>query len=99
MPTVLDAISEKAFESQVKDIAHLFRWLYYHTHRSQFSPAGFPDCLFVRGSEPPIYAELKSMKGKLGPEQRRWLLALVNAGQRVYVWKPSDLDQIIEILR
>ncbi len=97
MATVLDAISEKQFERQVKDAASLFKWEYYHTHRSQFSPAGFPDCVFVR--ETVIYAELKAEKGKLSEDQRRWLLALVRAGQRVYVWRPSSIDQIIEVLR
>ena len=99
MSTVFDAISERDFERQVKDCAKLFSWLYYHTHRSQFSPAGFPDCVLARGSEPVIYAELKAEKGKLSEPQREWLLALVRAGERVFVWRPSNLDQIIEILR
>jgi len=97
MPTVGEAISEKQFERQVKDAASLFRHEYYHTQRSQWSPAGFPDCVMVR--ETVIYAELKSEKGKLSEDQRRWLLALCRAGQRVFVWKPSNLDQIIEVLR
>ncbi len=99
MSTVSDAISERDFERQVKDVAKLFSWLYYHTFRSQFSPAGFPDCVLVRGSEPVIYAELKSEGGKLSEPQREWLLSLVRAGERVFVWKPSNLDQIISILR
>ena len=103
MPTVGDALSEKQFERQVKDCAKLFSWLYYHTHRSQFSPAGFPDCVFATGDrrvpEPVIYAELKSEKGKLSEDQRRWLYVLARAGERVFVWKPSSLDQIIQVLR
>ncbi len=99
MPTVFDAIQERDFLRQTKELAALFGYLFYHTHRSQFSPAGFPDCLFVRGTEPPIYAELKTEKGKLSPDQRTWLLALVTAGQRVYLWRPSSLDQIIKVLR
>ena len=96
---VLDAISEREFEKQIKETAKRFGWLYYHTHRSQFSPAGFPDCVLVRGSEKPIWAELKAMKGKLGLEQREWLLALARAGQRVYLWRPDSLQQVMEILR
>ena len=65
-------ISEKAFESQVKHLAKLFGWRYYHTWRSIHSPAGFPDTVMVR---PPrlIFAELKSEKGKLTPEQEAWI--------------------------
>ena len=99
MSTVFDAISERDFERQVKDCAKLFKYLYYHTFRSQFSPAGFPDCVLVRGSEPVIYAELKSEAGKLSEPQRTWLLALHRAGERVFVWRPSNLDEIISVLR
>lgn len=65
-------ITEKQFEAQVKDLAKVFGWKYYHTWRSIHSPAGFPDCVMVR---PPrlIFAELKSEKGKLSPEQQEWL--------------------------
>lgn len=91
-------ISERQFEAQVKDAAKMFGWLYYHTHRSQFSPAGFPDCVFVRPPET-VYAELKSATGKLSEEQRRWLWWLCAAGQRVFLWRPSSLEQVIEVLR
>ncbi len=66
------AITEKAFESQVKSLAKIFGWRYYHTWRSFHSPAGFPDVVMVR---PPrlVFAELKSEKGKTTPEQEGWL--------------------------
>ena len=100
MTIVSATLSEKRFERQVKDAAAMFGCLYYHTHRSQFSPAGFPDCVIVkpRGG-PVIYAELKAEKGKLSDDQRTWLWWLCQAGQRVYLWRPSSLDQIIETLR
>ena len=52
-------ITEKQFESQVKDLAKMFGWLYYHTWRSFHSPAGFPDCVMVRGNRT-SFAELKT---------------------------------------
>ena len=42
------AITEKQLESQVKDLAKVFGYIYYHTWRSFHSPAGFPDCVLVR---------------------------------------------------
>lgn len=68
-------ITEKQFEAQVKDLAKIYGWLYYHTWRSIHSPVGFPDCVLVR---PPrlIFAELKTEKGKLTPEQGKWLETL-----------------------
>lgn len=103
-------ITEKQFESQVKGLAKVFGWLYYHTWRSIHSPAGFPDCVMVR---PPrlIFAELKTEKGKVSPAQDEWLDILIQLRQsipyhnsyiinpEVYLWRPSDFDRITEILR
>jgi hypothetical protein len=60
---------------------------------------GFPDLVLAR---PPrvIFAELKTAKGKLGPEQENWLAALTACpGVEVYVWRPDQLDDIAQILR
>ena len=92
------AISEKEFESQVKDLARLYGWKYYHTWRSIHSPAGYPDCVLVR---PPrlIFAELKSEIGKVSPKQQEWLDILAQCPQvEVYLWRPSDFEQIADIL-
>ncbi len=99
-------ITEKQFEHQVKGLAKLFQWKYYHTWRSIHSPAGFPDCVLVR---PPrlIFAELKSMKGVVSPEQQVWITILsecrfseVNPiGIEVYLWRPADFEKIADILK
>jgi len=46
-----------------------------------------------------IYAELKTDKGKVRPEQQEWLDTMADCGQEVYVWRPGDFEQIVEILR
>ena len=98
-PTVGDALDEKGLTSQVKDAAALFGWARYHTTRSQWSPAGFPDEVLVRGDRI-IFAELKTKKAQLKQEQRRWLWDLAVTGRvEVYLWRPSSLEQIIETLR
>lgn len=98
-------ITEKQFERQVKELAKMFGWLYYHTWRSIHSPAGFPDCVMVRGSRL-IFAELKSEKGKVSPAQEEWLDALIGVAKQtnfqeiqVYQWRPHMFDEIAEILR
>lgn len=91
-------LSEEAFESQVKDLAKWGGWLYYHTHRSQHSPSGFPDCVLVR---PPrlIFAELKTESGEVSPDQQKWLDILPRCpSTEVYLWRPSDLEEIKEVL-
>lgn len=78
-------------------------WRGYHTHRSQHSPAGFPDLCLVRAGRL-IFAELKTERGKTSTEQDAWLddLDAVEAELEriyrsrpgvvsVYVWRPSDL--------
>lgn len=97
----LPEITEKQFESQVKSVAKMFGWLYYHTWKSIHSPAGFPDCVFVR--ERVVWAELKRENGQPTPEQCEWLEALAEAGQEVYLWRPSDMEpnggKILEVLQ
>lgn len=41
-------MSEKALTDRVMQFARWHDWLAYHTWRSVHSPAGFPDCVFVR---------------------------------------------------
>jgi hypothetical protein len=95
------AATEKQLAAKVRDLAALFGWDRYHTHRSDFSPAGFPDETLVR---PPrlIFAELKSDSphAKPSPAQQTWLDVLARIpGVEVYLWRPKDLDLIVRILR
>ena len=96
-------MTEKQFEDQVKQLAKMFGWLYYHTWRSIHSPAGFPDCVMVRNGTV-IFAELKSEKGNLSDKQGEWIEALqavagISLGVQVYTWRPADFDRIVEVLK
>ena len=92
-------LTEKQFEAQVKHLAYLFRWKYYHTWRSIHSPAGFPDCVMIRDKRI-VVAELKSEKGKVTLLQEGWLEAFRATGMaEAYLWKPSDFEKIVELLR
>lgn len=46
-----------------------------------------------------IFAELKKETGKTTPEQDEWLEALRIAGAEVYVWRPSQMREVIQILQ
>jgi hypothetical protein len=92
-------VSEALFQQQVIDYARMRGWLVYHTHNSRKSAKGFPDIVAVRRSRL-IFAELKDERSRLRGEQHEWLDALdkvVDVG--VYVWRPSDLDEILRLLR
>ena len=92
-------MTEAQLAGAVRDLARLFGWRRFHTWIAKHSPAGFPDEVLVR---PPrlIFAELKSAKGKLSPEQEAWLELLEQIpGIEVYIWRPDDIEHIAEILR
>jgi hypothetical protein len=45
-----------------------------------------------------IFAELKAADGRLTALQRLVITGLRQAGQRVFVWRPEDLDEVREVL-
>jgi hypothetical protein len=79
-----------------KALAPMLGWTSYHTLRSKGSKAGYPDRTLVR--ERIIFAELKREKTQPTDEQIAWLDRLAEAGGEVYLWRPSDLDDIAAIL-
>lgn len=82
--------SERHFQQQVLNLATLYDWSAYFTHRSDRSPAGYPDLTLVR-DESLIFAELKTDKGRVRPEQTRWLNLLERVpGVETYLWRPAD---------
>jgi hypothetical protein len=92
-------VSEHDLTTYVRDLAKVFGWRRYHTWLAKHSPAGFPDEVLVR---PPrlVFAELKSETGKLTPDQEEWLEELRQVpGVEVFVWRPSDMDEIERLLR
>lgn len=96
---LLDPLSERDFQRQVLDLAGILGWTAYHPMLSKWSERGWPDLAMVR---PPrlVFAELKSEHGRPTPHQERWL-ALLGActGVEVFLWRPSDLGRIAEVLR
>lgn len=103
------AVSEKSWQSAVVEYARLTGWLVYHTHDSRRSEPGYPDLTMVRQGRL-VFAELKTDKGKLRPEQQTWIRELqecehsLDDDGRVYfpevhVWRPRDIGEVERILR
>ena len=91
-------VSETAFLRSVISIAEDGGWLVYHTYDSRRSRAGFPDLVMTRAGRT-IFAELKSQKGRVKEPQQGWLDELSKTvGVEVYLWRPSDLDDIVKQL-
>ena len=96
-------LNEADFQITVISCAELHGWMVYHVVnarknlRSKTS-VGFPDLVLVRGDRV-IFAELKTEKGKVTPDQRIWFRALLDSGKvEVYLWRPSMWDQIVALL-
>ena len=94
---MLPAMTEKDWQKQVVDLAKILGWRVYHPFLSKWSEKGWPDLALVR--ERVVYAELKRENGKVSPSQVEWIYALTAAGQEVYVWRPSDFDEVARILQ
>lgn len=100
------AVSEKDFQATVIKAAWMAGWKYYHPPDnkpnaagwSQKIVAGFPDLVLVK---PPkmMFVELKRETGETTEEQDEWLQAFRDCGIVSYVWRPSQIVEILKILR
>lgn len=92
-------LTEAQWLRQVVDLARLLGWQTFHPWLSIHSERGWPDLALVR---PPrlILAELKTDRGKTTPAQEHWLALLRECpGVETALWRPSDIDQVAEVLR
>ena len=94
-----NALSERAFQRQVVELAALMGWRTYHTYDSRRSNPGFPDLVLFRAPRV-VFAELKRQNGRMTDAQRAWAEELAEcAGVEYYLWRPSDWDDVTETLR
>jgi hypothetical protein len=93
-------ITESEFQEQELAAAGYAGWkLRYHTHDSRRSAEGFPDLVLIHEKLGRIaVVELKSEKGRVPPEQVRWIKAFRAAGVPAYIWRPSDWAEVCSVL-
>ena len=92
---------ERELRQCVVDTARLFGWLVYWTHRSEHSPAGFPDLVLLR-ERSILWVELKrDERDHLRREQQQWADRLIAAGQdwRRWTWTTWHSGEIERALR
>ena len=90
--------TERYFQNEVCKMATQLGWVWFHVVDSFHCAAGFPDLVMVRGARV-VFAELKTEKGKIEPEQAKWLKLLEPTPVEQYLWRPSMIDEIVRILR
>lgn len=96
-PARLPEQSEADWQRQVLQLAHTLGWRHFHPWRSDNSPSGWPDLVLLRRPRV-LFVELKRESGKVSEAQQQWLDDLAACGQSVYVWRPSDWDQVVSVL-
>jgi hypothetical protein len=102
-------VTEDEWQQQLIELAHILGWKHMHVRRSigkgrkwvtATNVIGWPDLvMWSERQKRLIFAELKSESGKTSPEQDDVIASLRAAGQEVYVWRPSDLDEALRILK
>lgn len=96
------AMPEEDLLIAVETEATLGGWRYHHIRRAdlaqQQGDPGWPDFLALRGGRI-VVAELKAAQGRVEPAQQAWLDAWAAAGAEVFVWRPTDLARIREVLQ
>lgn len=107
MSKMFSEITEAQFLDQVKQVAAINQWLVDHTPTMQHRAGiyrtgglvGKPDlCLISLNGKGIIYAELKTMDGRLSPAQKVVGNALIANGAEYYVWRPNQIELIIQRL-
>jgi hypothetical protein len=93
-------MSEADLQANVVELVGRLGGMTYHTHDSRRSAAGFPDLVIVFPRTGWLgFAELKSATGKVSPDQRRWLHALLDTPAEVHLWRPANWpDPIVDVL-
>ena len=106
-------ISERDFKNSIVTLARDLGWLVHHDLPSQRAngswatatqgDSGFPDLVLVHpgdGARKPmvVFAELKTQRGKTTASQEQWLTALRACGQMAFIWRPSEMSAICQML-
>ena len=106
-------LSERDFQQQIIDYAHLKKWHVAHFRKVRVQRqdgttyyetpvvadgAGFPDLCLCRG-ERLVFVEVKADNGRLSQEQKDWLRALATTRNEAHMWQPRDWPMIEAILR
>lgn len=104
-----DKYTEAAWQADVIRLAKMHDWLVFHPRKMEgrngewrtalTGDAGFPDLVLVsKRTKGCIFAELKSKTGRLDDKQIIWLRTLDANGIEAYVWRPDDLEFIVNRL-
>ena len=98
--------SERLFQDAVTRVANMNEWDVHHIRPGRYGNyyktdglPGMPDLLFIsRFGHGMFWAELKTQAGKLSESQRARIEQLRVNGAEVHVWRPADMQTIVDRL-
>ena len=105
---MLIPITEAQFQRQVTDLATRLGWAWLHVERMGNDQGrwrtpvsgplgkGWPDLVLIRGRSL-LWVELKGPKGVMTDAQKD-LGIVLNKVAPYYVWRPSNFNEILEVL-
>ena len=97
--TLVNEVTERQLQDTIIRMAELLGWSVYHTFDSRRSQRGYPDLTCVHPEHGLVFMELKREKGRVSTWQTFWLAQLTRAGQRAYLVRPRDIDNVERLLR
>ena len=90
--------TEKEFQARVRSEAEDAGWKVYAVYDSRKTPAGWPDLTLVRGNRLMFWELKREKKSKVSAAQTEWLDALAATGAETAVYRPSDIEEMLEKL-
>lgn len=99
---VYGAVTERQWQETAHGLLRTFGYaLVYHAYDSRRSAPGFPDTVAIRVHPTPriFVAEWKTEKGVPTPHQNMWLAAFRAVGIDARIWRPSQIEELTEVLR
>lgn len=93
------SITEKDWQAQIIEVLNRFKYRVFHEYDSRRNQPGYPDLAALHNAGDFFFVELKREMGKLTPEQIEVIAALERAGVTVFVWRPSQFDEVVTILQ
>lgn len=98
--SILDLISEKAFQDeQLIPMLQRLGYFPWHDLDSRKNEAGFPDVWAISPARGLIVVEAKSETGRLMRCQECWITLLRRHAQLAFVIRPSQLDDLANLLQ
>lgn len=95
--TMPPPLTEREWQGLIVDAARWRGWYVVHFPNALYNPPGWPDLICFRDGQT-LFLECKTEKGRLGPRQQETILALREHGHTVYIARPSEEEEVMQLL-